>query len=203
MIVFPNGQKSKLIKQFWFEIYPDSAPSDWFERLQNLYIQAYVSPLHDKDLKPDGTAKKPHYHVIVLFDGGKSVEQVQSIGDECGAANGYIEVIIDRKVAIRYLSHIDFPKKHQYSPYDIIGLGGCSISKYYEETDEQSDHILTEIISWIRDNECILFCDLFDYALIAEPSWIRALRKGLTPIVKEYILSHTYKLKITKQISCH
>lgn len=196
MIKYPKGQKSKLIKQFWFEIYPDSAPPNWFDILQDLHVQGYVSPYHDKDLKPDGTAKKPHYHVIILFDGGKSAEQCQAICDEVGGANGYIEVIIDRRSAIRYLSHIDFPRKHQYSPYDIIGLAGCSISKYYEETDEESDNVLTDIISWIQANECVMFCDLFDFALINEPSWIRALRKGLTPIVKEYILSYNYKLSL-------
>lgn len=199
MIVYPKGSKSKLIKQFWFEIYPDSAPSDWFERLQNWHIQCYVSPLHDKDLKPDGTAKKPHYHVIVLFDGGKSDEQCQAIADNVGAANGYIEVIVDRKAAIRYLSHIDFPKKHQYSPYDIICLSGTSISKYYDDSEEEQDGALVGMIEYIRNNDCQMFCDLFDYALANEPYWVRALRKGLTPIVKEYILSYTYKQRSCKR----
>lgn len=199
MIVYPKGSKSKLIKQFWFEIYPDSAPSDWFERLQNWHIQAYVSPLHDKDLKQDGTAKKPHYHVIVLFDGGKSEEQCQAICDDIGGANGYIEVIVDRKAAIRYLSHIDFPKKHQYSPFDIICLSGTSISKYYDDSEEEQDGALVGMIEYIRNTDCHMFCDLFDYALANEPYWVRALRKGLTPIVKEYILSYTYKQRSIKR----
>lgn len=198
MIVYPKGQKSSLIKQFWFEVYPDSAPLDWFERLQNWHIQAFVSPLHNKDLKDDGSAKKPHYHIIILFDGGKSADQCQAICDDIGGANGYIEVIIDRKAAIRYLSHIDYPKKHQYSPYDIIGLGGCSISKYYEDNEDEHDAALVGMIEYIRSNDCRLFCELFDYALENEPMWIRSLRKGLTPIVKEYILSYTYKQRILK-----
>lgn len=199
MVVYPKGQKSTLIKQFWFEIYPDSAPSDWFEKLQNWHIQGYVSPLHNKDLKPDGTAKKPHYHVIIIFDGGKSSDQCQAIADDVGAANGYIEVIVDRKAAVRYLSHCDFPKKHQYSPYDIICLSGTSISKYYEETDEEHDGVLVDIIHYINKTGCTLYCDLFDYALENEPLWIRSLRKGLTPIVKEYILSYSFKLGLQER----
>ena len=44
-------------------IYPESLPENWLEILQNSGLQIAISPLHDKDINPDGTIKKPHYHI--------------------------------------------------------------------------------------------------------------------------------------------
>ena len=44
-------------------VYPESAP-DFLERLNDLKVPCFVSPLHDKDFNPTGEPKKPHYHVL-------------------------------------------------------------------------------------------------------------------------------------------
>lgn len=51
---------SKYIKaRTWgMVVYPQSAPEDWVELLRETYIQFAVSPLHDKDVNPDGEIKK-------------------------------------------------------------------------------------------------------------------------------------------------
>lgn len=49
-------------------VYPDSAPENWVDRLGEAHIQTLISPLHDKDLRADGEPKKPHYHVLAMFD---------------------------------------------------------------------------------------------------------------------------------------
>ena len=46
-------------------VYPESAP-DFLERLNDLKVPCFVSPLHDKDINPTGEAKKPHYHVLAF-----------------------------------------------------------------------------------------------------------------------------------------
>ena len=51
-----------------FEIYPDSAAENWKQQLSELMIHAYISPLHDKDLDPDGSPKKAHYHIMLMYD---------------------------------------------------------------------------------------------------------------------------------------
>ena len=60
-------------------VYPDSAPNDWQDILASLCIPAFISPLHDKDTNPTGEPKKPHYHVLLMFDGKKSSAQVDDI----------------------------------------------------------------------------------------------------------------------------
>lgn len=63
----------KRTRNWWFVLYPDSAPNNWKAILNDLHIQYYVSPLHDKDINPDGEMKKPHWHVIVTFEGIKAI----------------------------------------------------------------------------------------------------------------------------------
>ena len=46
-----------------FIVYPDSAPDDWRDILDDLHIPWCESPLHDKDQNPTGEQKKAHWHV--------------------------------------------------------------------------------------------------------------------------------------------
>ena len=62
------GQNVK--KRNWtFLVYPESAPADWVSKLQATGLPVAISPLHDKDINPDGELKKAHYHVIVCYSG--------------------------------------------------------------------------------------------------------------------------------------
>ena len=45
-----------------------SAPDNWRDILDEEHIQWVESPLHDKDKLPDGRTKKPHWHILLLFD---------------------------------------------------------------------------------------------------------------------------------------
>lgn len=51
-----------------FEIYPDTADPEWMNYLAESLIHAYISPLHDKDLDPNGEPKKAHYHVMLMYE---------------------------------------------------------------------------------------------------------------------------------------
>ena len=63
--------KNQRTRNWTFVVYPESVVPDWKEKLEKLYTQALISPLHNKDKNPDGTDKKPHYHVLLIF---KNVE---------------------------------------------------------------------------------------------------------------------------------
>ena len=69
-------------KRNWaFVLYPESAPADWREQLQKTGLQCAISPLHDKDMNPDNTPKKPHYHVILTYSGPTSYNVVKALTD--------------------------------------------------------------------------------------------------------------------------
>lgn len=58
-------------------IYPESAPENFKDIISDWHIEAFLSPLHDKDINATGEAKKPHYHLLVKFQGLKSDDQVK------------------------------------------------------------------------------------------------------------------------------
>ena len=85
-------------KKYWaFVLYLESAPSNWKEILQLRGIPVCISPYHDKDVNPDGTPKKPHYHIILCFPNTTTYNNVKSITDSLNqpipisldAVNGY------------------------------------------------------------------------------------------------------------------
>ena len=88
------------VRNFATVVYPESAPENWQETLAGEFIPSFISPLHDKDINPGGEPKKPHYHVILMFEGKKSMEQVKEItakiggvglvGDSLSAQRGYL-----------------------------------------------------------------------------------------------------------------
>lgn len=112
-------------------VYPDSAPADWRDRLNGL--QWVESPLHDKDVNPDRTLKKPHWHILIFFEGKKSYEQIKKIADLInGASPQYVQNLTGM---LRYFAHLDNPEKAQYKKNDIIGHG-VDVSKYLESEDD-------------------------------------------------------------------
>lgn len=63
---------------------PESAPDGWQQIIAEWKIEALISPLHDKDVDPQNQPKKPHHHVVVLFEGKKSLEQVRELFVQIG-----------------------------------------------------------------------------------------------------------------------
>ena len=69
-------------KKYWaFVLYLESAPENWKELLQLRGIPVCISPYHDKDINPDGTPKKPHYHIILCFPNTTTYNNVKNITD--------------------------------------------------------------------------------------------------------------------------
>ena len=67
-------------KRNWaFVLYPESAPENWRELLQQTGLQCVISTLHDKDLDPDGNPKKAHHHIILVYSGPTSFNVVKQL----------------------------------------------------------------------------------------------------------------------------
>lgn len=76
-----EAKRSGRTRNFATVVYPESAPEDWINKLEELHVAVLVSPLHDKDINPSGEPKKPHYHVLpqsncVIFHQKKALECV-------------------------------------------------------------------------------------------------------------------------------
>lgn len=111
--------EKKRTRNYATVVYPESAPADWIRLLQEQCVPALISPLHDKDLNTDGTPKKEHHHVMILFDGVKTSEQAQEVFSVIGGVG--IETIKCARAYARYLCHLDNPVR--YGKCDF--LFGC------------------------------------------------------------------------------
>ena len=143
-------------------IYPESCVQGWQEVLAAECVPAIISPLHDKDINPDNTPKKPHWHVMFMYAGPKSQQQVAEL---CAKLGGILPIPIqDPQSMARYFIHKDHPSKYQYDEKDVVSLGGAD---YYELTLTKKDKYdtLLEVITFLKEKKLLYYNDLLDYCL--------------------------------------
>lgn len=156
-------KKDERARNWGFIVYPgDSLPENYKEILDEFHIQWCESPVHDKDVNPDGEQKKPHIHILVTFEGNKSKDQVKEISDSVNGTN-VIKVNSVRGM-VRYFIHIDNPEKHRYEKSAIVPHGGFEIDSYFAAGTEAKKRFIAEMSDWCEDNDVIEIRDLMKYA---------------------------------------
>jgi hypothetical protein len=172
-------------------VYPDSAPEKWQDIIDEEHIAWVESPLHDKDLNPTGEEKKAHWHVLLMYEGIKSYEQVKEISDKlnapipqkCASAHGMI----------RYMLHWDNPEKTQYKQNEIKCHGGADIAKYLQPTFTARYEMIDEMMEFIEDNEITELRELLNYARkMRKEDWFPLLCDNSAYIIGEYIKSQRH-----------
>lgn len=171
-------------------VYPESAPENWKAIISESKIPVFISPLHDKDINPDNTPKKPHYHVQTSFDTVKTVEQAKAFFDTFNGVG--CEVVNSARGYARYLCHLDNPEKHQYDVNDVVCYGGAD---YIQAIGTAADKLkaIKEMRDFINENDITCWSDLFDYASMNRSDWFDCLVNSGAYITKEYIKSRTWK----------
>jgi hypothetical protein len=182
----------KIKKRNWACIvYPDSAPDNWHDILQQSGLQCAISPLH-LDLNPDDTEKKPHWHVIMCYSGPTSYNVVKALTDKLhGAAPNALEQI---KGYYRYLTHKDNPEKKQYDERDIICINGFNISDFVEMTKSEVNEIKRKLQTYIRENDILEYSVLLDYLLDNEMFLEHDVASSNTILFHRYITSRRHHL---------
>lgn len=180
-------------------VYPESAPDNWRDIIDESHIEWVESPLHDGDINGDGSVKKAHWHVLLLFGGVKSYEQVLEfiaplncpIPQRCHNA----------KSMVRYMAHLDNPDKTQYTVSDIVPHGGIDISDLLKPSTAERYSLIRDMSIFIRDNDITEFFELFDFAAEYHyDDWFPLLCDNSAYIVNQYIKSNRER-NIRKQLS--
>jgi hypothetical protein len=166
-----------------------SAPDNWSDVIDAEHIQWVESPLHDKDVnEADEEQKKPHWHILLLFEGVKSYEQVKEITDKLNAT--IPQKVASTKGLVRYMAHMDNPEKYQYDKTKIIGHGGVDVAEYLKPVNSSRYLLIGEMRQWVEDNACSEFYMLFDYAFSEKfDDWFPLLCDNSAYIMGEYIKS--------------
>lgn len=172
-------------RNFATVVYPESAPEDWKDILARHCVPAFISPLHDKDVNPTGEPKKPHYHVVIMFEGKKTLAQAKEVFDTINGVG--CEVVKSLRGYARYLCHLDNPEKAQYEPSDVrciasdyIGTIGLAIDKYVA---------LGEMQDFCEEFNVFSFYLLSKYARQNRPDWYRILCDCGSVYMREYLKS--------------
>ena len=174
-------------------LYTESCVSDVIQKIEALHIPGFLSPLHDKDLKEDGEVKKPHYHLMFVFQGKKSKEQVQKIFQGLGGVG--CEVIESKIGMARYLCHLDNPEKAQYLPENVICFSGAD---YFSVITSDIDRLrlISEMEQFCDENNCFIYSVLARYARDNRPDWHRVLTTSCTVHMMAYLKSLQYENKM-------
>lgn len=175
-------------------VYPDSAPENWRELLDQEHIEWAESPLHDMDVNPGtGELKKPHWHIVLAFEGKKSFDQVSKLLEPL---NGPIPKRCHAlKGAVRYFAHLDNPEKHQYSPNDIVGHGGFDVKSALTPTSAKRYELIKEMQAWVRENGITEIQDLLDEASANRfDDWFPLLCDSCAYVMGAYIKSQRHRM---------
>lgn len=185
-------------KRNWaFVLYPESAPADWRDQLQQTGLPAVVSPLHDKDLDPTGAEKKAHYHIILVYSGPTAFSVVsaltarlnQPIPQPLESVRGYY----------RYLTHKDNPDKYQYDEKDITTINGFSIGDFVELTKSEVQLIIRKIHDLCREADILEYCDLLDLLADSEMWTEYEVATGHTILFNSFLTSRRFKAQLVKK----
>ena len=164
-------------------IYPDSAPENWQEILEETLTMWLISPLHQPDPVEDletGAikARKPHYHAMYYHGSPISAKAARE------RFRAWDWIVIPHKDEFfqvgsvrnlsRYFLHLDQPKKQQWSekPEAVLTvLGGFPLDLERELTREDKRELKKTAIAFIQDRSITEYSELVD-VLMAAGDWV-------------------------------
>ena len=184
-------KKVKRTRNFAFIEYPESAPDNWIIQLQEQCVPAFISPLHDRDRNTDGTLKKAHYHVELMFSGVKTLEQAKEVAESVGGVG--IIPINSVSAYARYLCHLDNPDKAKYAIEDVICCAGAD---YYSMISMAIDKYtaIGEMIEFCMNNSIVAYSELLLYAKNNRIDWFRVLCDNGTLTMVQFLKSHYWEI---------
>lgn len=185
---------ARRFRNFATVVYPDSENSDtppnWLQIIEEWKTPVLISPYHDKDFNVTGEPKKPHYHVLIMFEGMKSQDQVRDLFDQIGGVG--LETVNSLRGYARYLCHLDNPDKHQYAPTDVFQFAGTDYldiiglpSDKYEMIGEMMDYCVAEYV--------FSYATLLLYARSNRQDWFRILCDSGTLVMREFLKSFRWQ----------
>lgn len=172
-------------------IYKDSLPEGEPYKTLDEEKVPYFLAWHDSDVNADGTPKKEHGHIILMFDGNKSYTQiVKDFKEKWNCADP--KRIENLRSMARYLTHMDNPEKAQYLVENVERGYGADYDKVINLTENRYA-LIRDMIAFVEDNDIRYYSDLLTYCATNDDTWFRALCDNCREDVYRYIYSRATK----------
>ena len=143
------------------DVWSDSDVHEWIDRHKDKH--GNLSEEDEKKIPEVGSKKKPHWHVVLFFSGGRYLAGLRKM---CAPINIKTFWVIEEKAEyIRYLCHLDDVGKAQYDRDDVLGIGGIDLSPLWQMTESDKLDYFKLVIQLIKDEGITNFCDLVDATL--------------------------------------
>lgn len=185
--------------RYWaFIVYPESLPNNWLDIIVETGLPMAFSPLHDKDINPDGTIKKPHYHVLCYYGNTTTYNSVkENVSDKlCGSFPMKLETL---RGMYRYHIHMDNPEKYQYKDSDRQFFNGFDVHRVGDLTYTEKLRVYKLVQQFIIDNDIMEYSTLLDLLLLNDMSDLYDIVTHNTILFNTYITSRRYKLEQDKK----
>lgn len=158
-----KAKKDEVKSKYWTAIvYEDSAPEDWRDILKISGLRCAISPYHDKDVNPTGEPKKPHWHVILCWDGPTTYNNARKF-----VQNELNTPIPKELKSVRgmynYFSHKDNPEKAQYDEKLIEHINGFCLAEFVELTRGEVNEAIKRAFNIIRAVGITEYSGLLDF----------------------------------------
>ena len=189
-------------KNYTLVVYPEDLPTAmqtndaWIDAFRDMGHKLVVSPYHDKDVNPDGSKKKPHYHI--LLQGGRMWVNFSALrelvkNDFEGKGVAVPQKCSNSDGLKRYMTHIDNPDKYQYSKDDIRCFNGADVENAYKISEGGKKIAIYDILKFVQEHEEIRdFYQLLNYAIglkeDGDSTWFDILLSN-SWVVEKYISS--------------
>lgn len=197
-------KKTGKARAWTFALYEDSTNIEQF--LENakeearLGLQA-LAIRHDRDENPDGTKKKTHWHVIIMWDSPTTYNNALTVAKGLSGSDegvSIVEAVRNLSGATRYLIHMDNPEKFQYDKKDVFEFGPVEFDELINSS--QNDRIeLKRMTAYIRDNAITHFDMFAYYCMDNDPTWHRILMERNTFYIRTLIQAQHFRLKEEKE----
>lgn len=175
-------------------MYPESAPENWREYMDDLHIEWVESPLHELDCNATGEVKKAHWHLLLMFGGVKSYEQVLDVVKPLNCP--IPQRCHNAKAMVRYMAHLDNPEKHQYNVADIKAHGGVDIAEMLRPSSSERHALIREMSEYIKDNGVTEFSEFVYYAMSEHyDDWFPLLCDNSAYVIGQIIKSQRHCLE--------
>lgn len=134
-----------------------SLPQDWEDIVDSWQVKCWCA-LHDSDCNKEGEVKDAHIHFVIAFDGPTTLSVVRELLGELGIP--YAKPCISLVGSVRYLRHLDSPKKFLYPPESVYYFGGADSEMFDSQSESQKFRDFATLTEFIDANHITEFCTL-------------------------------------------